>query len=377
LTESEELSRVISRVYDAALDSALWPAALEATAAFVKSATASLGSFDALQSNVVYNFSWGDDPAYTALYVERYAKLNPLIPVSLNTRVGDVVSISTFMTYEELYATRVFQEWAKPQGYVDIAQATLEKSGTALAVLATVRHESVGLVDDTMLRRIGLLVPHFRRAVLIGKAIDLKTVQAAAFAETIDGLAAGVFLVDGRGMLVHANTSGAALLAGAGVVRLRSGVLCAVDPAADRSLAEAVAAAWDSEAELAGRGVGISLMAQSGRSYVAHVLPLASGARREAGLCHAAVAAIFLRQALVDLTGPVGAVAKRFGLTPTETKVLRAVADYGGVTPIAATLGMSQATVKTHLQRLFKKTGTSRQVDLVKLAFAFADPLDG
>jgi FixJ family two-component response regulator len=53
------------------------------------------------------------------------------------------------------------------------------------------------------------------------------------------------------------------------------------------------------------------------------------------------------------------------------------VVEYGGVAPIAATLGVSEATMKTHLQRLFEKTGTSRQVDLVKLTFGFADPRGG
>jgi DNA-binding CsgD family transcriptional regulator len=31
--------------------------------------------------------------------------------------------------------------------------------------------------------------------------------------------------------------------------------------------------------------------------------------------------------------------------------------------------------VKTHLYRVFAKTGASRQADLVKLAAAFSDPL--
>ena len=309
--------------------------------------------------------------------MERYAKLNPLIPISLQTSVGDVVTISSFMTYEELYATQVYREWAKPQGYVDVAQATLEKSGTALAVLAAVRHESVGRVDETMLRRMALLVPHFRRAVLIGKVIDLKTVQAAAFAETIDGLAAGVFLVDERGGLVHANASGRALLDEGDVVRLTKGILSAIDGAADGALGDAIAASGGSEVELAGKGLGISLAGESGQGYVAHVLPLASGARRTGGHFREAIAAVFLRRAAVDLTTPVESVALRYGLTPTETKVLRAVVEYGGVAPIAATLGVSEATVKTHLQRLFGKTGTSRQVDLVKLTFGFADPRGG
>lgn len=37
-------------------------------------------------------------------------------------------------------------------------------------------------------------------------------------------------------------------------------------------------------------------------------------------------------------------------------------------------LGISQATVKTHLERIFGKTGTARQADLVKLIAGLAGP---
>jgi DNA-binding CsgD family transcriptional regulator len=44
------------------------------------------------------------------------------------------------------------------------------------------------------------------------------------------------------------------------------------------------------------------------------------------------------------------------------------------VPDIAAALGISESTVRTHLKRLFEKTSTHRQVDLVKLIAAHATP---
>jgi DNA-binding CsgD family transcriptional regulator len=38
-------------------------------------------------------------------------------------------------------------------------------------------------------------------------------------------------------------------------------------------------------------------------------------------------------------------------------------------------LGIGEATVKTHLHRVFGKTGASRQADLVKLVASFSSPL--
>jgi predicted ArsR family transcriptional regulator len=43
----------------------------------------------------------------------------------------------------------------------------------------------------------------------------------------------------------------------------------------------------------------------------------------------------------------------------------------------ARALGVTEATVKTHLHRLFGKTGAVRQADLVKLVAGFSNPLVG
>jgi DNA-binding CsgD family transcriptional regulator len=63
-----------------------------------------------------------------------------------------------------------------------------------------------------------------------------------------------------------------------------------------------------------------------------------------------------------------------FGLTPAELRVLTAIVDIGGVPDVAPVLGISERTVKTHLQRIFEKTGTNRQAGLVKLVAGFLNP---
>jgi DNA-binding CsgD family transcriptional regulator len=110
---------------------------------------------------------------------------------------------------------------------------------------------------------------------------------------------------------------------------------------------------------------------------VAHVLPLTSGTRRQAGTKYSAVAAVFVREASIEGSLPLDTMARHYGLTPAETRVLFGVLNVGGITEMAPVLGISENTVKTHLQRVFEKTNTNRQADLVKLAAGFASPLRG
>ena len=104
------------------------------------------------------------------------------------------------------------------------------------------------------------------------------------------------------------------------------------------------------------------------------MLPLTSGARRVAGTAYSAVAALFVREASVDVPAAINAASQLYGLTPTEEKVLRGVIEVGGIAPVASMLGTAKSTVKTHLENVFKKTGTSRQSELVKLIAGFESP---
>jgi DNA-binding CsgD family transcriptional regulator len=262
----------------------------------------------------------------------------------------------------------------RPQGFGDIVFANLDKSATSYAVFSVTRAEADGVVDEAMRRRMALLVPHVRRAVVIGKAIDLKTVEAAALADALDGLAAGMFLLDARGRLVHANAKGHALLASGDVVRAASGRLTAVDAGGQAALHEAVTAAAGGDRPVGSKGVAVPLAAAGGGAHVAHVLPLTAGARRQAGVSYAAVAAVFVQRAGLDLASPIEAIAKRYRLTAGELRVLVAIVERDNIQEVGAALGISETTVKTHLRRLYEKTGAKGQVDLVKLVAGLAQP---
>jgi DNA-binding CsgD family transcriptional regulator len=118
-------------------------------------------------------------------------------------------------------------------------------------------------------------------------------------------------------------------------------------------------------------------LARGDAPLVAHALPLTSGARRETGNAYMAAAALFVHKAPLEAPPPPEVIAKTYGLTPTELRVLLAVVEVGGVAGVSEALGVSDNTVKTHLKRLFAKTGATRQADLVKLIAKFSSPLAG
>jgi len=372
--DAEQLSDLIGCIYDAALDPGLWVGTLEKTCNYVGGVAGALQSHDVLRKSACFYFSWNDNPEYTKAYVEKYARLNPaIVPAMIQTQVGQVSTFLDFVPLEEYRATQLYKEWAAPQGYIDAVQAVLDKS--ALAAATVMRHERHGPVDEGARRRMRLLAPHFRRAVHIGKVIDLKKVEAAAFADTLDGLAAAMFLLDADGSIVHTNAAGHDLLEDGNVARRVGARLAPVDSTADKALHEIVASAEAGDVAVGTNDLAMPLSARDGARWIAHVLPLTSGTRRQAGQDYSAVAAVFVCKATFDLPHPMDVISNTYKLTPAEMRILMMVVQVGGVPEIARVLGISETTVKTHLQHVFEKTGTQRQADLVKLVASYMGPL--
>jgi DNA-binding CsgD family transcriptional regulator len=373
---TEALSALIGEIYDCALDPERWPAVLDSCRAFVGGAAAAIFSKDISGADFRVFYDDGSlDPHYKRLYSERYATVDPTNAGHLFAEIDQPISTADILDIEDFRDAVISKEWAEPQGLIDFVVAPIEKAGSWAAMFGVFRHERDGLVDESTRARMALLVPHVRRAVLIGKVIENKRSEAANFADALDGLAAAMFLVDATGRLVHANTAGMAMLKKGDAMTARSGRIASVDREASTAITAVIAAAGEGDAAVGVRGISIAIEGLDGEHYAAHVLPLTSGTRRRTGNHYAAVAAIFVQRAAIDTPSPPEVIAKTFRLTPTELRVLVAIVQVGGVAETAEALGIGEATVKTHLHRLFGKTGTSRQADLVKLVAGFASPL--
>jgi DNA-binding CsgD family transcriptional regulator len=375
MNQDGRLTRLIGRAYDAALDPTQWISVLGEAARFVGGPSASLYSRDIVRKTGDVTYQSGLEPRFAQLYTEKYIKVDPAAVGSFRAAIQEPVSTTDVMPYEQFIATTFYKEWGRPQGLVDSVHATLEKSATSSAAFAVFRHQRDGLVDNEARRRMRLVVPHIRRAVLIGKVVDLRKAEAATFGEALDGISTAIFFVDATGCIVHANTTAHALLSKPDIVRAANGRLVASDQQTDHILADVFANASIGDVAIGRKGIALPLIASNGEHHVCHVLPLRSGTRRRAGTNYAAVAALFIQRAALDMPSIPEAIAKAYKLTPTELRALLAIVEVGPIPHVADMLGIGAETVKTHLRHVYEKTGASRQVDLAKIVAGFSSPL--
>lgn len=66
-------------------------------------------------------------------------------------------------------------------------------------------------------------------------------------------------------------------------------------------------------------------------------------------------------------------VSEACGLTPTEARMLALIVEGLDTIVAARRLGIAPTTARTHLQRLFAKTGTARQSELVRFVATYVE----
>jgi DNA-binding CsgD family transcriptional regulator/PAS domain-containing protein len=366
-----DATALIGAIYDAAINPALWPQVLETTREFVGGARTATVFGKSVTGNRSTLFH--ADGAIVPEHAQQYfggglAAIDPSNSVQVLGEVDRAIITSEKLNPSDFGMARFVKEWVVPHGLIDAVVAPIERRGSWSTLFGVLCHERDGLGTATMRQRVEMLAPHVRRAFTIGGIIGTARNEADTLREAFDGLGAGVFFVDAEGRLLHANDAGRGLLGDTQVnvppgtsapLRLDRTILRDLVPRMGQSFA-------------AGSQV---VDTEDGERMVVSVLPLVGRAHTVTGVGGDAAAALFMRPATFDPPSIPEALVQAFDLTPAELRVALATLKHDKVADVADTLGVAETTVKTHLSRVFAKTDTKRQADIVKLVAAFASPL--
>jgi DNA-binding CsgD family transcriptional regulator len=220
-----------------------------------------------------------------------------------------------------------------------------------------------------------LLSPHICRALLISDALDLQSIVATRLAETVDHLSTGVLLTEEKGRIAYMNGSAEAILKDSGALKSKDGHLVATRPHARDALSRALEESSAGRAPSTSGQHAIPLPDEEGSGLIANVLPLQWRDGRNPLAALPGAAAVIIQNPAEGAPAPIEAIGLLYGLTAAERNVLEHVAASHSPQETADHLGVSVNTVKTHLQKIFAKTNTARQADLVSLVARSTAPL--
>ncbi|MGS5087611.1 helix-turn-helix transcriptional regulator [Hydrogenophaga sp. A37] len=208
------------------------------------------------------------------------------------------------------------------------------------------------------INRLAELAPHIGQAFLLTDQLQASMERDERLRGLLDSLCFGVVLCSENGRVQWVNRQATALLAPGAALCLQGDHLYG-------------RIAQDTQALLA----ALSAAMRAGPQRVGY-LRLGEGAQA----LHVAIRPgddpgslmLVLSSAAVALEMPAGALENLFGLTPTEARLLGAIATGSTVEAYAQLRGVSVGTARVQLKQIQSKTGRHRQSDLVRLVLSSA-----
>lgn len=182
---------------------------------------------------------------------------------------------------------------------------------------------------------------------------------------SLDYREAAIVRVDERARVLWINPAAEAELASSEVIKVKGGRLRALDQTADRRLQAAIRwAAHLGDGLYAARGA-LPIVLDGGHGAAANVCWVIG----ESGL----VLVSMNNQAMA--AERLTAAALVYGITPAQMRVARLIVDGHDMVAVAKHLGVSINTARTHLQRMYDRTGVRTQAALVRALLSVSQPI--
>ena len=301
---------------------------------------------------------FGPDAHFRQLYRHGIAERDPVLTSAIDATADQTICVVDVMPHALFLESAFYREWAAPQGAVDSAAVVIEKSVTRVTLLSVLRRADQGVVDDMMRARLRLVAPHVRQSTIMARKVEAESRAVTNLADAIDVLSTAICLLDGEGRAVRANTACRRLFAEADLMTTIGGRIVIRGTPADRILRGLLGK--DDDGTMLGVNEQVELLTSARVShYLVRAVVLGCRIRQPGNAADTAASALFVQKASLATSFAADVAARAFRLTPSESRVLIAIIEVGGVPKVAEALGVAETIVKTHLSRLFERMGVS------------------
>jgi DNA-binding CsgD family transcriptional regulator len=365
-----EDASLVDLIYDAALEPAQWDSVILRTAALVGGSGGWLSQLNFIDGSG----SGFDDPmagvdtSWVPKYVDYFSGLNPFATTTdphdyLAKWTPRILTNDEEMPRDDLVRTEFFNDWMRPQDVANCMMIRLAKFGNQTAVLNINCPLKRWNFEQRDFETAANYHPHLIRAFKLGHRLAWRQQLNDGAATIFDTSPHALFIVDPDARIHRTNRTADSLLSN-GRVLSAGGRLSAASTAASKKLHALIAAAASADREKrSGGSMALPTEAQLPLSII--VAPLGDG--RFGPYLMQRLALVCLTDLSAGISPPLQRLRELFGLTPAEARL--ALALFEGATPNEAAnkFGISPNTARAQLARVFEKTGTGRQSELVRL----------
>ena len=361
MSSESDLVSLIAAIYEAGTDFSLWPAVLARIAEAFGAPSAGWTRHGETQFDS-WGFSSGIQPDFEKKYIDYYHGVNPIWHRVASTPAGTVQTDTMVIPRNELGRTEFFNDFMLPQQIRGLLNAVvlMEEGRQTIVTVQGSRPFEASHVEMYK-----LLAPHLQRAAYMNVKLARAELNNIAHVATLNHMDEGVLFVDLNSNVRFANKAAEHFFTNRDL-RLNKGRLHA-NSAAETATLHAVIAKCAKTGVQDRRSDFVSLRREAGRSPLSLLVAPLPMEIPFSPIAVQPMAVIFVNDPDTKNRPTVVQLREKFGMTPAEAGFAVEILKGDGIQAAADRLSISLATARTHLSRIFDKTGVRRQAELVRL----------
>jgi DNA-binding CsgD family transcriptional regulator len=263
----------------------------------------------------------------------------------------------------------LYQDWMKPNGVFHIAGAQIVDTKTHQAGVVVLRSEKAGVWGKGEIRILDELLPHMSRALRIHSEFTFLRLRQDALLKGLDRLVIGLILYDRNARPVYINPTAKAIIDTHPALQMQEGKLFLVNPEDEKNLRQTIIDTAEIDPDDSWKqSVAIGICHPDIKVPLPLlVTPMHAHLITSDLDYEGAKVAVFLSDPNLQQPISIESLVSVYGLTPSEAQVAISLANGHSIDQIANQSHHSAHTIRSQLKSVFRKTGVSRQSELIKL----------
>ena len=359
---------IIHRIYSCATGELPWERALRPIMALIDAKCAGVVRHSIAPTGAEVLARIDVDPKTEQSYLEEYVHKNPVMNCLSAMPLGFVTYGSGAVDQTHYLESSFYKDWQLPAGYADNLGISLARRNGEFVLLSLPRDMNRGPYTPQDTEIIKPYVQHLVRAFNIWLRLYSAEAKTGWVDEALDQIGRGLIILGEDRVILYANKNAEKLLLGSDKLRRTDFRLVAatkpIQDILDETLFEFELGTADETREY---GFSISRGDNRPPLYVRVQPPLGvKPGQRSFGLLKAVAFLHIVDPEDRDLPA-VNLFGQAHNLTGAEQRFLEAVVRTESIVDAAQMLGLSEATGRTHIQRVCGKTGARNFVALLAL----------
>jgi len=301
-----------------------------------------------------------------AAYNQKYAARDPFRAPIVRCSCASVVQDEDLLPNQGLLQTDLYRNLLAPAGLRYTTHLPIAISIRRLECVTIVRSHDQGPMGDDCNRLLNLLLPHVQKALEIRYVLGVAQHRLAGAEAMVDASATATFLLTRQGRILHRNAAAECLLRQSNALTIRDGILTPSQSRFREQLRRLfhAAASPASHHWRATPAQALSLPRSAGShplQLLASPLPPVHRSRSDADLV------LLVTDPEKPVAFPDSVLRALYRLTPAQTDVANGMLTGYSLDDIAFLRKVSVGTVRQQVKSILSKTGTTRQIDLIRL----------